>query len=126
MDQQMKTSQYVKAMAAAQTSDPFVDKAAVEGMIKKLTPLVRAAGGKVSDPPAQTERDGRIIRLNMARGCTARMPKVLLVRAGLTLQDVYGAGVMVVKCRDKKWACHQATRDPKDILCHAAPRRRRR
>jgi hypothetical protein len=126
VDQQMKTSQYIKAMAAAQTADPFVDEAALEGMVNKLAPLVSAAGGKTSGSAAHSERDGRIIGLNMARGCTAKMPKVLLSRAGLSLQDVYGAGVMVVKCHDKKWACHQATRVPEDVLCHAAPRRRRR
>jgi hypothetical protein len=28
----------------------------------------------------------------------------------------------VIACRDNKWECHQSTRDPDDVLCHAAPR----
>ena len=62
----------------------------------------------------------------MAEGCNARTPEnVLKGRANISLNDAYQAGILVVMCRDNTWACHQSTRTPADVLCHAAPRRKK-
>jgi hypothetical protein len=59
----------------------------------------------------------------MGKGCTERVPSNLIAqRANSSLKAAFEAGILVIACRDNKWECHQSTRDPEDVLCHAAPR----
>lgn len=124
-EQQMMAIQYTLAMLATTPSDPSVDKAYVDDLAKKLAVAVRTADkGKTPPDPVVVEKGSRKIRVEMGSGCTDKVPTNLVVgRAGSSLRAAYEAGVMVVSCHDARWECHQSTRDPEDVLCHAAPRR---
>lgn len=121
----MMAIQYTLAMLATTPSDPSVDKAYVDDLAKKLAVAVRTADkGKTPPDPVVVEKGSRKIRVEMGSGCTDKVPTNLVVgRAGSSLRAAYEAGVMVVSCHDARWECHQSTRDPEDVLCHAAPRR---
>jgi len=123
-EKQMMAIHYCIALASPQPSDPIFDEDAVKGMIKKLGPAVRSADKGKTPPNPVTLKGKRVIAMEMAIGCTARAPaNILAARAGIPLKQAYDAGILVIKCRDNKWACHQSTRVPEDVLCHAAPRR---
>ena len=125
-DQQMMAIQYTIAMASPQPNDPVPDDAAVARFVEKLKPAVRGADKGKTPDDAVTLKGKRVIELNMAEGCTARTPEnVLKGRAGISLDDAFQAGILVVMCRDNTWACHQSTRVREDVLCHAAPRRKK-
>lgn len=123
-DQQMMTIQYTLAMVTPQGTDPIVDKTYLEAILKKLETAVRTADkGKTPANPVQVAKGNRKIEVNMGKGCTERVPSNLIAqRAGSSLKEAYDAGILVIACRDNKWECHQSTRDPDDVLCHAAPR----
>jgi hypothetical protein len=123
-DQQMMAIQYTLAMVSPQGTDPFVDKAYLEDIIKKLEVAVRTADkGKTPANPVQPAKGNRKIEVNMGKGCTERVPSNLIAqRANSSLKAAFEAGILVIACRDNKWECHQSTRDPEDVLCHAAPR----
>ncbi|MCK6586308.1 MAG: hypothetical protein L6Q76_01860 [Polyangiaceae bacterium] len=123
-DQQMMAIQYTLAMVSPQSTDPIVDKAYLEDIVKKLEVAVRTADkGKTPANPVQPAKGNRKIEVNMGRGCTERVPSNLIAqRANSSLKAAYEAGILVISCRDNKWECHQSTRDPEDVLCHAAPR----
>lgn len=123
-DQQMMAIQYTLAMVSPQSTDPIVDKAYLEEIMKKLEAAVRTADkGKTPPNPVQPAKGNRKIEVNMGRGCTERVPSNLIAqRANSSLKAAYEAGILVIACRDNKWECHQSTRDPEDVLCHAAPR----
>lgn len=124
-EQQMMAIAYTLAMIAPQPSDPPVDKAYIEEMRKKLEVAVRSADkGKTPASSVKSTKGGRKIEVEMGKGCTDRIPKNLIAqRAGSSLKAAFDAGVLAISCHDDKWECHQATRDPADVLCHAAPRR---
>jgi hypothetical protein len=123
-DQQMMAIQYTLAMVSPQGTDPIVDKTYLEEILKKLEAAVRTADkGKTPPNPVQTAKGNRKIEVNMGKGCTDRVPANLIAqRANSSLKAAYEAGILVISCRDNKWECHQSTRDPDDVLCHAAPR----
>lgn len=123
-EQQMMTIQYTLAMVTPGSTDPIVDKAYLEGILKKLETAVRTADkGKTPANPVQVAKGNRKIEVNMGKGCNERVPSNLIAqRAGSSLKEAYDAGILVIACRDNKWECHQSTRDPDDVLCHAAPR----
>jgi hypothetical protein len=123
-DQQMMAIQYTLAMVSPQGTDPIVDKAYLEEILKKLEVAVRTADkGNTPANPVQPAKGNRKIEVNMGRGCTERVPSNLIAqRANSSLKAAYEAGILVISCRDNKWECHQSTRDPEDVLCHAAPR----
>lgn len=123
-EQQMMAIQYTIAMLAPSGTDPLVDKAYVDDIVKKLEVAVRTADkGKTPPNPVKSTKGDRKIVVEMGKGCTDRLPANLIAqRAGSTLQAAYEAGVLVVMCHDDKWECHQSTRDPDDVLCLAAPR----
>ncbi|HLM71897.1 MAG TPA: hypothetical protein VK459_04385 [Polyangiaceae bacterium] len=123
-DQQMMAIQYTLAMVSPQGTDPIVDKAYLEEILKKLEVAVRTADkGNTPANPVQPAKGNRKIEVNMGRGCTERVPSNLVAqRANSSLKAAYEAGILVISCRDNKWECHQSTRDPEDVLCHAAPR----
>ncbi|HZF53021.1 MAG TPA: hypothetical protein VE093_30420 [Polyangiaceae bacterium] len=123
-DQQMMAIQYTLAMVSPQSTDPILDKAYLEEIMKKLEAAVRTADkGKTPPNPVQPAKGNRKIEVNMGRGCTERVPSNLIAqRANSSLKAAYEAGILVIACRDNKWECHQSTRDPEDVLCHAAPR----
>jgi len=123
-DQQMMAIQYTLAMVSPQSTDPILDKAYLEEIMKKLEAAVRTADkGKTPPNPVQPAKGNRKIEVNMGRGCTERVPSNLIAqRASSSLKAAYEAGILVISCRDNKWECHQSTRDPEDVLCHAAPR----
>jgi hypothetical protein len=124
-DEQMMTIQYTIAMVSPQPTDPLVDKAYLDAILPKLAAAVRTADrGKTPPSPVKAAKGNRKIEVDMGKGCTERVPSNLLAqRAGSSLKEAYEAGILVLSCRDNKWECHQATRDPDDVLCHAAPRR---
>lgn len=124
-EDQMMAIQYTLAMVAPQPTDPLVDKAYVERILPKLAAAARTADkGKTPANPAHAEKGNRKIEVDMGKGCNERTPANLIAqRAGSSLKEAYEAGVLVISCHDDKWECHQSTRDPDDVLCHAAPRR---
>lgn len=124
-EEQMQTIQYTMAMVAPGPTDPLLDGPFEEELVRKLEAAVRTADkGKTPPNPIITEKGGRKIRVEMGNGCTDTVPANLVKgRAGLTLEQLYKAGILVISCHDAKWECHQSTRDPADVLCHAAPRR---
>lgn len=123
-EQQMMAIQYCIAMASPTPADPIFDEAAVTAMIKKLGPAVRSADKGKTPPDPVSLKGKRVIAMEMAIGCTPKAPaNILASRAGIPLKKAYDAGILVLKCHDNKWACHQSTRTPEDVLCHAAPRR---
>ena len=122
-EQQMMAIQYTLAMLSPQSTDPLVDKAWVEDMVKKLEASVRGADkGNTPANPVKSDKGNRKLVVEMGKGCTDKAPANLLTRANSTLKAAYEAGVLVVMCHDDKWECHQSTRDPDDVLCVAAPR----
>ncbi|WP_437760397.1 hypothetical protein [Sorangium sp. So ce1389] len=124
-EQQMMAIQYTLAMVSPQSTDPLVDKAYLDAIVPKLAAAVRTADkGKTPPNPAKATKGNRKIEVDMGKGCNERTPSNLLAqRAGSSLREAYDAGVLVVSCHDDLWECHQSTRDPSDVLCHAAPRR---
>ncbi|MGK3993804.1 hypothetical protein [Sorangium sp. So ce1024] len=124
-EQQMMAIQYTLAMVSPQPTDPLVDKAYVDAIVPKLAVAVRTADkGKTPPNPVKATKGNRKIEIDMGKGCNERTPSNLLAqRAGSSLREAYDAGVLVVACHDSLWECHQSTRDPSDVLCHAAPRR---
>ncbi|WP_438044276.1 hypothetical protein [Sorangium sp. So ce128] len=124
-EQQMMAIQYTLAMVSPRSTDPLVDKPYLEGILPKLAAAVRTADkGKTPPNPVKATKGNRKIEVDMGKGCTERTPSNLLAqRAGSSLKEAYDAGILVVSCHDDRWECHQSTRDPSDVLCHAAPRR---
>jgi hypothetical protein len=124
-EQQMMAITYTLAMVAPRPTDPSVDKVYIDEIVKKLEVAVRSADkGKTPANPVKAEKGNRKLEVQMGKGCTDRLPLNLITsRAGSSLQAAYQAGVMVIACHDDRWECHQSTRDPADVLCHAAPRR---
>ncbi|WP_437728891.1 hypothetical protein [Sorangium sp. So ce861] len=124
-EQQMMAIQYTLAMVSPQPTDPLVDKAYLEGILPKLAAAARTADkGKTPPSPVKATKGNRKIEVDMGKGCTERTPSNLLAqRAGSSLREAFDAGILVVSCHDSLWECHQSTRDPDDVLCHAAPRR---
>ncbi|MRG90929.1 hypothetical protein [Polyangium spumosum] len=124
-DQQMMAIQYTIAMVTPRGTDPIVDKDYVGRIVKKLEIAARSADkGKTPPNPVKPTKGNRKIEVDMGKGCNERVPENLLhQRAGSSLKEAYEAGVLVISCHDDKWECHQSTRIPEDVLCHAAPRR---
>ncbi|WP_437960989.1 hypothetical protein WME76_16045 [Sorangium sp. So ce119] len=124
-EQQMMAIQYTLAMVSPQPTDPLVDKAYLDAIVPKLAVAVRTADkGKTPPNPVKATKGNRKIEIDMGKGCTERTPSNLIAqRAGSSLREAYDAGILVVSCHDVLWECHQSTRDPSDVLCHAAPRR---
>lgn len=124
-DQQMMAITYTLAMVQPRGNDPLtVDKVYLDETLKKLEGAVRTTDkGKTPPNPIKSTRGNRKIEMDMGKGCTDRLPSSLIQRAGSSLKAAYEAGVLVIACHDDKWECHQSTRDPNDVLCHAAPRR---
>jgi hypothetical protein len=122
-EQQMMAIGYTIAMVSPQGGDPIVDKAYVEETLKKLEGAIRGADkGKTPPNPARAMSGNRRLHVEMGKGCIDRLPSMLAQRAGSSLKAAYDAGVLVISCHDDKWECHQATRDPADVLCVASPR----
>ena len=122
----MMAIQYTLAMVSPLANDPTVDKAYLDDLMKKLETAVRTADkGKTPPNPVQAAKGNRKVEVNMGKGCTDKVPTNLVAqRASSSLKAAFEAGILVVSCRDNKWECHQSTRDPADVLCHAAPRSR--
>jgi hypothetical protein len=124
-EQQMMAISYTLAMVTPRGNDPLtVDKQYLEDITRKLEAAVRTADkGKTPPNPVKATKGNRKIEVDMGRGCTDKVPSNLIAqRAGSSLKAAYDAGVLVISCHDDKWECHQSTRDPNDVLCHAAPR----
>jgi hypothetical protein len=123
-EQQMMAIAYTLAMVTPRGNDPItVEKTYLDEMIPKLGGVIAGIDkGKTPPNPVHADKGNRKLAAEMGRGCTDRIPGMLLQRAGTSLKAAYEAGVLVISCHDDKWECHQSTRDPKDVLCHAAPR----
>jgi len=117
MQKQMMAINYTIAMLSAQPGDPSPDHEAISAVTAKLSQ------GKLT---ARSDKGGRLIVIDTPT-CGADTPqKTLVGRGGTTLKQAHAMGVNVIKCHSRQWACHQSTRNPKDVLCHAAPKRSRR
>jgi hypothetical protein len=123
-DQQMMAIAYTLAMVTPRGNDPLtVDKAYLDETLKKVEGAIAGLDkGKTPPNPVRADKGQRKIAVEMGKGCTDRVPALLLSRSSTSLKAAYEAGVLVVACHDDKWECHQSTRDPADVLCHAAPR----
>lgn len=124
-EKQMMAIAYTLAMVQPRGNDALtVDSAYLTEVTKKLEGAVRTADkGKTPPNPVKATRGNRKIEVDMGKGCTDRVPSMMIQRAGSSIKAAYEAGVLVISCHDDKWECHQSTRDPGDVLCHAAPRR---
>jgi hypothetical protein len=124
-EQQMMAIAYTLALVTPRGNDPLtVDSTFLDDVTKKLDVAVRGIDkGKTPANPVKATKGNRKLEVDMGHGCVDHVPTQLVQRAGTTLQAAYEAGVLVIACHDDKWECHQSTRDPKDVLCHAAPRR---
>ena len=124
-DQQMMAIAYTLAMVAPRGNDVLtVDKGYLDETLKKIAGAIAGLDkGKTPPNPVHADKGNRKITAEIGKGCTDRVPGLLLQRSGTSLKAAYDAGVLVIACHDDKWECHQSTRDPADVLCHAAPRR---
>jgi hypothetical protein len=124
-EQQKMAIAYTLAMVAPQPNDPKVDQTYLIEILKKLDVAVRTADkGKTPKNPVKATKGSRKIEVEMGKGCTDRIPTNLITsRAGSSLRAAFDAGILDIACHDDRWECHQSTRDPADVLCHAAPRR---
>jgi hypothetical protein len=125
-EQQMQAIAYSFALLTPRGNDPLtVDSTYLDEVMKKLEVAVRGIDkGTTPANPVKPTNGNRKIEVNMGHGCADYVPSQLMKRASTTLKNAYDAGVLVISCHDDKWQCHQSTRDPKDVLCHAAPRGR--
>jgi len=123
-EQQMMAIAYTLALVTPRGNDPItVDKSYLDAMIPKIAGIIAGIDkGKTPANPVQATKGNRKLEVNMGRGCTDRTPTLLTQRANTTLKAAFEAGVLVISCHDDKWECHQSTRNPADVLCHAAPR----
>jgi hypothetical protein len=122
-EQQMMAIAYTLALVTPQGNDPLtVDQGYVDEYLKKLEVAVRGIDkGTTPANAAKATKGNRKLEVDMGHGCSDHVPSQLVQRASTTLKAAYDAGVLVIACHDDKWECHQSTRDPKDVLCHAAP-----
>lgn len=116
---------YTLAMLMPRGNDPLtVDKAYLGETLKKIEGAIAGLDkGKTPPSPVRADKGDRKIAVEIGKGCTDRVPALLMQRAGTTLKAALDAGVLVIACHDSRWECHQSTRDASDVLCHAAPRR---
>ena len=116
---------YTLAMLTPRGTDPLtVEKAYLDETLKKVEGAIAGLDkGKTPPNPVRADKGNRKIAVEIGKGCTDRVPALLLQRSGTSLKAAHEAGVLVIACHDDKWECHQSTRDPADVLCHAAPRR---
>lgn len=123
-EKQMMAIAYTLAMVQPRGNDPLTaDSTYLAEITKKLETAVRTADkGKTPANPIKATRGNRKLEMEMGKGCTDRVPSMMIQRAGSSVKAAYEAGVLVLSCHDDKWECHQSTRDPGDVLCHAAPR----
>jgi hypothetical protein len=123
-EQQMMAIAYTLALVTPRGNDPItVDKSYLDEMVPKIAGIIAGIDkGKTPPNPVQATKGNRKLEVNMGKGCTDRTPTLLTQRAGTTLKAAFDAGVLVISCHDDKWECHQSTRNPADVLCHAAPR----
>ena len=121
----MMAISYTLALVTPRGNDPItVDKTYLDEMVPKIAGIIAGIDkGKTPPNPVQATKGNRKLEVNMGKGCTDRTPTLLTQRAGTTLKAAFEAGVLVISCHDDKWECHQSTRNPADVLCHAAPRR---
>jgi len=124
-EQQMMAIAYTLAMVTPRGNDPLtVDKGYLDETLKKIEGAIAGLDkGKTPPNPVRADKGQRKIVAEMGRGCTDRVPALLLSRSSTSLKAAYEAGVLVIACHDDRWECHQSTRDAADVLCHAAPRR---
>ncbi|MFT3775689.1 MAG: hypothetical protein QM820_60860 [Minicystis sp.] len=123
-EQQMMAIAYTLAMLTPRGNDPLtVDKGYLDEMLKKIEGALPGLDkGKTPPNPIHADKGNRKIVAEMGKGCTDRVPGLLLQRSSSSLKAANDAGVLVIACHDDKWECHQSTRDPADVLCHASPR----
>lgn len=123
-EKQMMAIAYTLAMVQPRGNDPLTaDGDYLAEITKKLETAVRTFDkGKTPPNPIKSTRGNRKLEIEMGKGCADRVPSQLIQRAGSSVKAAYEAGVLVISCHDDKWECHQSTRDPNDVLCHAAPR----
>ncbi len=117
MQKQMMAINYTIAMLSAQPGDSSPDREAISALATKLSQ------GRLK---AQSDKGSRLIVINTPTCSAATPQKTLVGRGGTTLKQAHAMGVNVIKCHSRQWACHQSTRNPKDVLCHAAPKRSKR
>lgn len=127
-DVQMRAITYMAAMRSPGPDDPNVDATYMADLVKKLGPVSRSIDkGPAKDTMNRVESaaGGRQIDLLMSGGCDAQTPTHAVVQsAGIPLATLYQHGILVVRCNDARFQCLQSTRDPGDVLCTTAPRKK--
>jgi hypothetical protein len=105
---QLQAIQYMAAMQAPQPTDAPADLAYSKQIADSLV-----AVGK-----PDVISSGRVIKVVMAKGCDATLPRESLARrTGASLTTLLAHGVLVVSCHDHEIECVQSTRDENDVLC---------
>lgn len=125
---QMKASGYMAAMRAPRTDDPPADEAFAADLVTKLKPVLLSMDkgpDKAKWNRVDMAAQGRQIDLLMSEGCEAKAPfNAVVQRLNVPLATLLSHGILVVRCNDTKHQCLQSTRDPEDVLCTTAPRRK--
>lgn len=123
---QMRAIAYMAAMTAPHVDDVPPDKDYATSLEKKLLGVARSLD-KSRSPETRIEMlsAGRRLQIELGRGCTADTPKKAVVQnAGESFAKLLGHGILVISCHDDRYQCLQSTRDPSDVLCTSAPRRK--
>ncbi len=126
---QMKAIGYMIAMAQPHTGDPSADATYAAQVAATLKSMAQSLDRGTAAEKRRLNRvevggGGRKIELSLAAGCSAETPSRAAQNAGILLSTLRSHGVLVVQCNDARVQCLQSTRDPTDILCTAAPRRK--
>jgi hypothetical protein len=125
---QQKAIGYMVAMRAPRPGDADSNPAYAEALVAKLRPILRAmdtGANKARLNRIEIQANGRQIDLLMADGCDAKTPfRAVVTRAGFPLPTLAANGIFVVRCNDAKIQCLQSTREPDDVLCTTAPRKK--
>jgi hypothetical protein len=125
---QMRAITYMAAMRAPGPDDPNVDTAYAADLVKKLGPVARGLDkgpDKERLNRVENSQSPRQIDILMSVGCDAELPVRAVVQgAGVPLATLHQHGILVIRCNDSRFQCLQSTREPTDILCTTAPRKK--
>lgn len=116
------------SMRAPGPGDANSDPAYAKDLAEKLKPIslsLDPGGDKGTLNHVDVIADGREIDMLMSLGCDEKTPnKAVVQRLSTPFATLALHGVFVVQCHDTKVQCFQSTRNPDDVLCTTAPRKK--
>lgn len=125
---QQKAIAYMVAMRAPRIDDPPADAAYANDLVNKLKPVAMSMDNgpaKATMNRVELHTSGRQIEILMSAGCDDKAPmRAVVTRLNTPLSNLASHGVFVVRCNDARVQCLQSTRDPDDVLCTTAPRKK--